>query len=127
MNWIDAVITPLIAVVCSAITGFCTWLFSRKKYNTEVEHNTIDNMDNSLEFYEKLSNSNKKMLEDILTKYEEVVKSNLELISEIQNLKCQVDILVRIIRVEVSDIDFEKYGIQINPDGTLSRVEDQEV
>lgn len=121
MDWINIIVTPIIAVVCSAITGFFTWMFSRKKYNTEVDHNKIDNMDNSLEFYEKLSASNNKILEDILERSEKLAETNLNLLIEVQNLRCQVDILVRIIKTELVDVDFEKYGISINDDGTITK------
>lgn len=118
----DYIITPLITVLCTAIGSFVTWLLSRKKYKTEVEHNSIENMDNSLAFYEKLSNSNNKILEDILERSEKLAESNLKLLIEVQNLRAQIDILVRVLRTEMSDVDFEKYGIRINEDGTLSRV-----
>lgn len=78
-------------------------------------------MDNSLEFYSKLSNSNNKILEDILERSEKLAESNLKLLIEVQNLRAQVDTLVRIIQNEVDNIDFSKYGVRLNPDGTLTR------
>lgn len=121
MDW-SIIITPIITVVCTALGSVVTWLLSRKKYKTEVEHNSIENMDNSLEFYEKLSNSNNKILEDILERSEKLAESNLKLLIEVQNLRAQIDILVRVIRTEMSDVEFEKYGIRINEDGTLSKL-----
>lgn len=121
MDW-SIIITPIITVLCTALGSLVTWLLSRKKYKTEVEHNSIENMDSSLEFYEKLSNSNNKILEDILERSEKLAESNLKLLIEVQNLRAQIDILVRVIRTEMSDVEFEKYGIRINEDGTLSKL-----
>lgn len=121
MDW-GIFITAIVGVISTGLTGLFTFLFSRKKYNTEVEHNSIENMDNSLEFYEKLSASNNKILEDILERSEKLAESNLKLLMEVQDLRAQIDILVRVIRTEVSDVDFEKYGIKFNADGTLTKV-----
>jgi hypothetical protein len=120
MDW-NVVITAIVGVVASGITGLVTWLFSRKKYYTEVDHNNIENMENSLEFYEKLSNSNNKILSDILERSEKLAESNLKLLIEVQNLKAQVDILVKILQTEIGDIDLSKYGIKVNCDGTVTR------
>ena len=109
----EAVITAVIGVVCTGLSSFITWLLTRRKYNTEVDHNSIENMDNSLEFYNKLSNSNNKILEDILERSEKLAESNLKLLIEVQNLRAQVDTLVRIIQNEVDNIDFSKYGVQL--------------
>ena len=122
----DVVITAIVGAVCTAFTGWITWLLSRKKYKTEVDHNSIENMDSSLEFYEKLSASNNKVLETILERSERLAESNLNLIIEVQNLRAQVDMLVRILQNEVEHIDFEKYGMKLNPDGTLSRIDTNE-
>ena len=121
MDLTAVIITPIISVVCSSLTGFFTWFLTRKKYNTEVDHNSIENMDSSLSFYERLSDSNNKILSEILSKYEEISKTNLELLSEMQNLKAQIDILVLILINEVDAVDYEKYGIIINEDGTITR------
>lgn len=120
MDW-NVLITAIVGVIVSGATGFITWLFSRKKYNSEVEHNNIENMESSLEFYEKLSNSNNKILSDILERSEKLAESNLALVIEVQNLKAQVDILVRILQNEVGDINLDKYGIKVNSDGTIAR------
>lgn len=118
----DVFITAIVGVITTAITNLITWLLSKKKYQTEVEHNTIDNMDNSLEFYEKLATSNSKILSEVLSKYEEVIKTNTALVLEVQNLRTQISILTEVINNEINDVDFEKYGIVINEDGTLTRV-----
>ena len=117
----EIIVTSVIGVICTALSSLVTWLFTRRKYNTEVEHNSIENMEGSLEFYEKLSASNNKILEEVLKKSEELAKSNVELLIEVQNLRAQVGILTEILKSEVNNLDFEKYGIKINDDGTLTR------
>lgn len=121
MDW-SIIITPIIAAVCSAISAFATWLFTRRKYNTEVEHNSIENMEGSLEFYEKLSDSTNKILAQVLEKSEKLAKTNVELLIEVQNLRAQIGILTEVIRHEIKDVDFSKYGLKINDDGTITRL-----
>lgn len=121
MDW-SIVITAIVGVICTGLSSIITWLLSRRKYDTEVEHNNIDNMENSLEFYEKLSASNNKILEDILERSEKLAESNVKLLIEVQNLRAQVDVLVRVIQNEIDSIDFSKYGIKINNDGTITRL-----
>lgn len=119
---LSVIITPIVAVVCSTLTGLVTWLFSRKKYNSEVDHNNIENMEGSLEFYEKLSASTNKILAEVLEKSEKLAQSNLSLLIEVQNLRVQVGILTEVIKNEVDSVIFEKYGFKINEDGTLIRI-----
>ena len=121
MDW-NVLITAIVGVIASGATGLITWLFSRKKYHSEVDHNNIENMECSLEFYEKLSNSNNKILSDILERSEKLAESNLKLLIEVQNLRAQIDILVRVLQNEVDNINFEKYGIRINDDGTITKI-----
>lgn len=118
----DLIITSIIGVVCTGLSSFITWLLARRKYNTEVDHNNIENMGGSLEFYERLSASNNKILAEVLEKSEKLAQTNVELLIEVQNLRAQIGILTEVIRNEVDNIDFEKYGIRINEDGTLIRL-----
>lgn len=120
MNW-DVIVTALIGVFTSGATGWITWMLSRKKYNTEVDHNNIENMESSLEFYERLSASNNKILAEVLEKSEKLAQTNVELLVEVQNLRAQIGILTEVIRNEVDAVDFERYGIKIAEDGTLVR------
>ena len=65
-------------IYCCCVVYLITWLLTRRKYNTEVEHNSIENMEGSLEFYEKLTASNNKILSEVLEKSEKLL--NLELV-----------------------------------------------
>jgi hypothetical protein len=118
----DLLLTSIIGVVCTGLSSLITWLFTRRKYNTEVEHNSIENMEGSLEFYERLTASSNKILAEVLEKSEKLAQSNVELLIEVQNLRAQIGILTEVIKNEVDSLDFEKYGIKINEDGTLIRL-----
>lgn len=61
---LDVLITGGVGVVTSIISAWTSWFFARKKYNTEVDHNLIENMKDSLEFYRQLSDDNKSRLEE---------------------------------------------------------------
>lgn len=107
------IITGAVGVVTTIASSFVTWIFSRKKYNAEVNHDEIANMKESLKFYEELSKSNQKTLTDILEKSEELANTNIKLLIEIQNLKTQIGILLQVINTEIDDVDFSKYGIEV--------------
>ena len=47
-------ITGGIGVVTTIASGWASWFFARKKYNSEVDNQLIKNMNESLEFYKKL-------------------------------------------------------------------------
>lgn len=117
----DLLLTSIIGVVCTGLSSLITWLFTRRKYNTEVDHNNIENMEGSLEFYEKLTASSNKILSEVLEKSEKLAQTNVKLLIEVQNLRAQIGILTEVIRNEVKGVDFEKYGLKFNEDGTISR------
>jgi hypothetical protein len=79
-------------------------------------------MGDSLEFYEKLTASSNKILAEVLEKSEKLAQSNVELLIEVQNLRAQIGILTEVLKNEVDNLDFEKYGIKISEDGTLVRI-----
>ena len=114
------IITGAVGIVTTIASSFVTWLFSRKKYNAEVSHDEIVNMKESLEFYKDLSESNQRTLTEILNKSEELANANIKLLIEVQNLKIQVSTLLQIINVELGDVDFSKYGIEVK-NGTITR------
>ena len=76
-------ITALIGIVTTFTSGFTAWFFARKKYNSEVDSNLINNMKESLDFYEKLSTDNRERLEEVL-------KRNTELEQEVGELRKQL-------------------------------------
>ena len=80
-------ITGGIGILSTIASSWITWFITRKKYYSEVDHNLIENMENSLEFYKKLSDDNRDRLQEVL-------KRNDELEQEIKKLRDQVFIIM---------------------------------
>lgn len=114
------IITGVVGLVTTIVSSLITWLLSRKKYNAEVNHDEIVNMKESLEFYKDLSESNQRTLTEILERSEELANTNIKLLIEVQNLKTQIGVLLQVINSELGDVDFAKYGIEIE-NGTIVR------
>ena len=53
----------LMTAGASILTGFATFLFTRKKYISEVQSNDIDNMRNTLRVYIDIVEDNKKRMD----------------------------------------------------------------
>lgn len=68
-------------------SNYFTYFFTRKKYNSEVDGNVIENMQKSLDFYTKLSDDNKQRLEEALIECRNVKQENDELKAEIKDIK----------------------------------------
>lgn len=80
---ISILITGGVGLLTTIISSWTTWFFARKKYNSEVDSNLINNMRESLDFYEKLSTDNRERLEEVL-------KRNTELEQEVGELRKQL-------------------------------------
>ena len=76
-------ITGGVGIITSIVSSWTTWFLARKKYNSEVDSNLINNMKESLDFYEKLSSDNRERLEEVL-------KRNTELEQEVGELRKQM-------------------------------------
>jgi hypothetical protein len=76
-------ITGGVGIITTVISGWTSWFFARRKYNSEVDNNLIENMQQSLGFYKKLSDDNENRLDEVL-------KRNAELEQEIKDLRRQV-------------------------------------
>lgn len=76
-------ITGGVGIITTVISGWTSWFFARRKYNSEVDNNLIKNMQQSLEFYKKLSDDNENRLDEVL-------KRNAELEQEIRDLRKQM-------------------------------------
>lgn len=81
------IITAITGIVASFISAWVSWFFTRKKYSAEVDENVIHNMNESLEFYKKLSDDNRNRL-DLM------IKNNEELEEEMKDLRKQVNVLM---------------------------------
>lgn len=60
---VGILITGGIGLVTTIVSGWTSWFFARKKYNTEVDSNEIENLKKSLEFYENIVKDNNKKLQ----------------------------------------------------------------
>lgn len=60
---IDVLVTGAIGLATTIISGWTSWFFARRKYNTEVDSNEIENLKKSLEFYESIVKDNNRKLQ----------------------------------------------------------------
>ena len=88
-------ITSLIGIITTFASGWSAWFFARKKYNSEVDNNLINNMKESLEFYKQLSDDNTQRLQETLKRSE-----NLE--GEVKELRTQVLSLMTVICTDLT-------------------------
>ena len=88
-------ITGGIGLITTIVSGWTSWFFARKKYDSEVDSNLINNMRESLDFYEKLSTDNRARLEEVL-------KRNSELDQEVGELRKQMFNLMGSICVDLT-------------------------
>lgn len=77
------IIIAIIGAFTTLIGPIITWTLAKKKYYVEAEHTVIENMEQSLEFYKKLSDDNRIRLE-------EMAKRNQALEDEVQELRKQM-------------------------------------
>lgn len=113
-------ITGGVGIITTVISGWTSWFFARRKYNSEVDNNLIENMQQSLEFYKKLSDDNKNRLDEVLER-------NAELEQEIRDLRKQVFSLINSICTDLT-CQLRKRNLDLfnEQDGTDSRQEMEE-
>lgn len=96
---IDVFATGLIGLFTTVISGWTSWIFARKKYNSEVDSQVIANMKESLEFYKQLSDDNKERLDQVLKQNKEILAQNAELIEQNKKLQAEVEELKKQIKL----------------------------
>lgn len=113
-------ITGGVGIITTIISGWTSWFFARRKYNSEVDNNLIENMQQSLEFYKKLSDDNKNRLDEVL-------KRNAELEQEIKDLRKQMFSLMNSICTDLT-CQLRKRNLNLfnEQNGTDSRQEMEE-
>lgn len=113
-------ITGGVGIITTVISGWTSWFFARRKYNSEVDNNLIENMQQSLEFYKKLSDDNKNRLDEVL-------KRNVELEQEIKDLRKQMFSLMNSICIDLT-CQLRKRNLNLfnEQNGTDSRQEMEE-
>lgn len=113
-------ITGGVGIITTVISGWTSWFFARRKYNSEVDNNLIENMQQSLEFYKKLSDDNENRLDEVL-------KRNAELEQEIKDLRKQMFSLMNSICTDLT-CQLRKRNLNLfnEQNGTDSRQEMEE-
>lgn len=82
MDIANILITTGASIVSSAIASTTAWVLARKKYNKEVEAMHIRNKQSDLDFYEDLSDDNKKRLHDFIDENRELREENIRIREE---------------------------------------------
>lgn len=83
---VGVLITGGVGLVTTIISSWVSWLFARKKYNSEVDNTIIKNMQESLEFYEELSDDTVKRLDNVLDRNKYLENELKELRKQMLNL-----------------------------------------
>ena len=107
----EILITGGIGVISTIVSGWVSWIFARKKYNSEVDNNLIQNMQESLDFYKKLSDDNRTRLEEVLKRNEDLEEEVRELRTQLFSLMSSIctDLSCQIRRREFSNLEMFKH------------------
>ena len=89
----EVLITGVIGLVTTITSGWVSWFFARKKYNSEVDNQVIVNMKESLDFYKSLSDDNKERLDQVLEQNKEILEQNAQLMAQNKKLQEEVESL----------------------------------
>lgn len=84
------IIIALIGILSTIISSWVSWFLTRRKYNSEVDNNLIKNMQDSLEFYKKLSDDNKSRLDEVLKRNENLEEEVKELRQQVMGLMTSI-------------------------------------
>lgn len=79
-----------IGLLTTIISGWTSWFFARKKYNTEVDHNYIENLGKGLETYDAIISHNKEEIEYLMEENKELRKEIAELRNQVLNLTMNI-------------------------------------
>ena len=82
----ENIIIALAGAFTTIVSGLVSWFSAKRKYNAEVDNSLIENMKQSLEFYQSLADDNKIRLETALNE-------NAALRQEVSELRRQLDSL----------------------------------
>lgn len=87
---LDVLITGGIGLITSIASAWTSWFFARKKYNTEVDNNYIENLQKALATYDSIIAHNKTEIEHLMKKNDELEKEVAELRKQILNLAMNI-------------------------------------
>lgn len=63
----DSFVNPIVTLITTSAASILSWFLAKRRYNSEVDTNEIENLKKSLEFYEKI-------VEDYNTKLQFYIK-----------------------------------------------------
>lgn len=108
-------ITGGVGILSTIASSWITWFITRKKYYSEVDNNLIQNMQESLDFYKKLSDDNRARLEEVLKRNEDLEGEVRELRTQLFNLMTSIctDLSCQIRRREFATLDKVKQNEEI--------------
>lgn len=87
---IQVIVTGVVGLITTVTSSWFSWFLAKKKYNTEVDGALIANMQESLEFYKKLSDDNKSRLDEVLKRNDQLDKANDQLRQELTQVREQL-------------------------------------
>lgn len=82
METANIFITAGVSIATSTIASVTAWFLTRKKYVKEVEAIHIKNKQSDLDFYEDLSDDNRKRLHDLIDENRELREENIRIREE---------------------------------------------
>lgn len=108
-NWVEIALA-VIAIAGTAVSH----LLTKRKYNSEVEKlkaetnsDTIDNMDKSLDFYEKFVEATNKRLDEVLNNQSRLIDENTSLKSQVADMDSKMSKLASIICTKLTCVHRE--------------------
>lgn len=92
------IVMALVGVICSAISSVLTFFLTRRKYNTEVDSQQIENMEKSFDAYKKMMeetlDAQKRLMETTVNglnnKIDTLEKENSFLRQQVDSLRTQM-------------------------------------
>lgn len=86
----ELLITGGIGLISTIVSGWASWVFARKKYNTEVDSNYIENLQKALVTYDSIIAHNKAEIEHLINKNDLLEKEVSELKRQMLNLTMNI-------------------------------------
>lgn len=86
----NEIIIAGIGLLTTIISGWTSWFFARKKYNTEVDSNYIENLGKGLETYDSIIAHNKQEIEYLMQENNELRKELAELRKQVLELTMNI-------------------------------------
>lgn len=117
MMELETLITGGIGLLTTIVSAWASWIFARRKYNSEVDNNLIQNMQESLDFYKKLSDDNRARLEEVLKRNEDLEGEVKELRDQLFNVMASIctDLTCQLRRKEVAKKSTSKRNEKSKP------------